>query len=242
MSNVKEYKMALFSESELNDFSAIATKRQSQLLELAIPTVLSFIRERIHKDDVANALKTICAEHTTSKDLKVKLCEFPWDEICRRYSDDNVTYTRTIVNLPLFRSRLANLLGLGHFVVHPVSRSSENAILFASFFIKPMIPSATECIIDHTQFRKSRHIIIDGLCICCGSYNSYFPSIPKVQQPDPLNMSFSPISHENEECPGCGEEIIVGANGYCAGCWQERFGCSDEDDEETYVLDQEDEA
>ena len=240
--------MALFSASELNDFSTIATKRQSQLLELAIPTVLSFIRDRIHKDDVANALKTICAEHTTSKDLKVKLCEFPWDEICRRYSDDHVTYIRTVVNLPSFRSRLANLLGLGHFVVHPVARSSKNAVLFASFFIKPMIPSVTECIIDHTQFKKSRHILIDGLCICCGSYNSNNitrRTIEIVKSPGPLDMSFSPISHEDEECPGCGEEIIVGANGYCASCWQERFGCSDEDDEddeETYILNPEDES
>lgn len=227
-------KMALFSASELNDFSTIARQRKSQLLELAIPTVLNFIMERIHKDDISNALKTICAEHTTSKDLKVKLCEFPWDEICRRYSDKHVTYIRTVVNLPLFRSRLANLLGLGHFVVHPVTRSSENAVLCASFFIKPMTPSASVCLIDHTQFKKSRHILIDSLCICCGSYNYYLPSIPKVQPPGPLDMSFSPISHEDEECPGCGDEFNVGANGYCASCWQEKFGC---DDDETYILD-----
>ena len=37
------------------------------------------------------------------------------------------------------------------------------------------------------------------------------------------------MSYESSECPGCGEHILCGANGYCAGCWMERFG----DDEST---------
>jgi hypothetical protein len=35
------------------------------------------------------------------------------------------------------------------------------------------------------------------------------------------------MSHESNHCPGCDEEITVGANGYCAGCWTDRFGCED---------------
>jgi len=33
--------------------------------------------------------------------------------------------------------------------------------------------------------------------------------------------------HETDsttECPGCGVELFVGANGYCSYCWTERFG------------------
>jgi len=30
------------------------------------------------------------------------------------------------------------------------------------------------------------------------------------------------------ECPGCGEDIFVGSNGYCSDCWQERFGVDEE--------------
>jgi len=30
------------------------------------------------------------------------------------------------------------------------------------------------------------------------------------------------------ECPGCGMDIFVGANGYCSHCWVERFGCEEE--------------
>jgi len=47
------------------------------------------------------------------------------------------------------------------------------------------------------------------------------------------------MSYESNHCPGCDEELVVRANGYCAGCWTERFGCEevssisyvDEDDE-----------
>ena len=35
------------------------------------------------------------------------------------------------------------------------------------------------------------------------------------------------MSYESNHCPGCDEEITVGANGYCAGCWTDRFGCED---------------
>ena len=31
------------------------------------------------------------------------------------------------------------------------------------------------------------------------------------------------VSTEPSECPGCGEDILIGANGYCADCWGERF-------------------
>lgn len=37
------------------------------------------------------------------------------------------------------------------------------------------------------------------------------------------------LSHETSECPGCGMDLYVGANGYCSHCWVERFGY-DEDD------------
>jgi len=33
------------------------------------------------------------------------------------------------------------------------------------------------------------------------------------------------LSYESSECPGCGNDIYIGANGYCANCWVERFGC-----------------
>ena len=33
------------------------------------------------------------------------------------------------------------------------------------------------------------------------------------------------LSHETSECPGCGNDIYCGANGYCSNCWVERFGC-----------------
>jgi hypothetical protein len=36
------------------------------------------------------------------------------------------------------------------------------------------------------------------------------------------------MSYESSECPGCGEHILCGANGYCAGCWVDRFGVEDE--------------
>ena len=37
--------------------------------------------------------------------------------------------------------------------------------------------------------------------------------------------------HETDttsECPGCGMDLYVGANGYCSHCWVERFGCEEE--------------
>ena len=37
------------------------------------------------------------------------------------------------------------------------------------------------------------------------------------------------LSHETSECPGCGMDLYVGANGYCSYCWVERFGCDDDD-------------
>jgi len=33
------------------------------------------------------------------------------------------------------------------------------------------------------------------------------------------------LSYESSECPGCGNDIYCGANGYCSNCWAERFGC-----------------
>lgn len=38
--------------------------------------------------------------------------------------------------------------------------------------------------------------------------------------------------HESDttsECPGCGMDLYVGANGYCAYCWVDRFGSEEED-------------
>ena len=32
---------------------------------------------------------------------------------------------------------------------------------------------------------------------------------------------------ELNHCPGCDNEITVGANGYCSACWTDRFGCED---------------
>jgi hypothetical protein len=37
----------------------------------------------------------------------------------------------------------------------------------------------------------------------------------------------SAMSYESNHCPGCDEELVVRANGYCAGCWTERYGCED---------------
>ena len=37
------------------------------------------------------------------------------------------------------------------------------------------------------------------------------------------------LSHETSECPGCGMDLYVGANGYCSYCWVDRFGCEDDD-------------
>jgi len=33
------------------------------------------------------------------------------------------------------------------------------------------------------------------------------------------------LSHETSECPGCGNDMYCSADGYCANCWVERFGC-----------------
>ena len=32
------------------------------------------------------------------------------------------------------------------------------------------------------------------------------------------------LSYESSECPGCGNDMYCGANGYCSNCWIERFG------------------
>ena len=32
------------------------------------------------------------------------------------------------------------------------------------------------------------------------------------------------VSYETSECPGCGMDLFVGANGYCSYCWVDRFG------------------
>ena len=32
------------------------------------------------------------------------------------------------------------------------------------------------------------------------------------------------VSYETSECPGCGMDMYVGANGYCSHCWVDRFG------------------
>ena len=37
------------------------------------------------------------------------------------------------------------------------------------------------------------------------------------------------------ECPGCGAEMDAGytkANGYCASCWVQRYGCEEEIEQE----------
>ena len=39
------------------------------------------------------------------------------------------------------------------------------------------------------------------------------------------------LSHETNECPGCGVsmgDVGSSANGYCAACWQQRYGCEEE--------------
>lgn len=36
------------------------------------------------------------------------------------------------------------------------------------------------------------------------------------------------MSHETSECPGCGNDIYCGADGYCSNCWVERFGVEDD--------------
>lgn len=35
------------------------------------------------------------------------------------------------------------------------------------------------------------------------------------------------MSYESNHCPGCDDELTVSANGYCASCWVDRFGCED---------------
>jgi len=40
------------------------------------------------------------------------------------------------------------------------------------------------------------------------------------------SMSYE-SDYECDECPGCGDIICVGANGYCAACWQDRYGFDD---------------
>lgn len=35
------------------------------------------------------------------------------------------------------------------------------------------------------------------------------------------------------ECPGCGEQLSVSANGYCSLCWQERYGIDEKIDEQS---------
>jgi len=52
---------------------------------------------------------------------------------------------------------------------------------------------------------------------CCLEHN------PLVEEGIPDSLS-----HETSECPGCGMDIYVGANGYCSYCWVERFGCEEE--------------
>jgi hypothetical protein len=53
---------------------------------------------------------------------------------------------------------------------------------------------------------------------CCLEHN------PLVEEGIPDSLS-----HETSECPGCGMDIYVGANGYCSYCWVERFGCEEEE-------------
>ena len=36
------------------------------------------------------------------------------------------------------------------------------------------------------------------------------------------------VSYETSECPGCGMDLCVGANGYCSHCWVDRFGTEEE--------------
>ena len=36
------------------------------------------------------------------------------------------------------------------------------------------------------------------------------------------------VSYETSECPGCGMDLYVGANGYCSHCWVDRFGTEEE--------------
>jgi hypothetical protein len=51
---------------------------------------------------------------------------------------------------------------------------------------------------------------------CCLEHN------PLVEKLD------DSVSYETSECPGCGNDIYCGADGYCANCWVERVGTDDE--------------
>jgi hypothetical protein len=48
------------------------------------------------------------------------------------------------------------------------------------------------------------------------------------------------VSTEPSDCPGCGEDILVGAHGYCADCWTDRFGADAYADERPHWCGKED--
>jgi hypothetical protein len=48
------------------------------------------------------------------------------------------------------------------------------------------------------------------------------------------------VSTEPSDCPGCGEDILVGAHGYCADCWTDRFGSDAYADERPHWCGKED--
>lgn len=234
--------MSYFTSSELNELSTLAKARQTQLIEDAIPHVLNYIRSLSNKDDVTTALKKACSEHKDPKELKVRLCTFPWS--INLGLRGRIEPIRRIVNTPQFRARLANLLGLGYFVVHTVYRQQNTAVLTASFFPKgDKGLRQSQCLFKNTGSKLKDHVITANVCACCGAYNTEKAFKQQhenerirrvVEIPDAVNISFSPISQEGEECPGCGEDIDVGANGYCATCWQERFGTEDDTLEQCY--------
>jgi len=41
--------------------------------------------------------------------------------------------------------------------------------------------------------------------------------------------------HATDGCIGCDESIQCGANGYCAKCWNERFGCEEKEEDEACI-------
>ena len=41
-------------------------------------------------------------------------------------------------------------------------------------------------------------------------------------------------TYDDEGCIGCGEEYSCGAGGYCAPCWEDRYGCVTSYDDAVY--------
>lgn len=237
--------MSYFTTSELGVLAESANARQAQRVEDAIPHVLKYVLTRMNKGAITDALKKVCSEHTEPKDLRIRLCAFPWHEPLGLTTRKECI--RQIVNTPQFRGRLANRLGLGYFVVHTVFREADLAVLSASFFPKGNKGiRRSKCLFKNTGTKLHDHLPERVpntnfiVCTCCGAYSTdkeFEEQLDNerhrrhIESPDPLHISFSPISQEHDECSGCGEDIEIGANGYCVPCWRDTFGVDDETQE-----------